>query len=158
MVTAHIPLGPGSRITGEARETLAGQLCQRYQAGESIRAIAADLGRSYGFVQTLLREAGVTLRTRGGDTRSSVARTRQAAVAQRTMTAPAVEDHVKVRPLEVQQQKGKGTKKAKSKDQVKKSKKSKHQPKPPTPEKSEKSKKKSGKSKDKDKASKKKNT
>lgn len=105
MVTADTPLGAGSRITGEARETLAGQLSRRYQAGESIRAIAADLGRSYGFVQTLLREAGVILRTRGGDTRSSVARERQATVAQRTTstTVPAVEDPEKVQSLEIQQ-------------------------------------------------------
>ena len=67
-------LARGARITGEQRTQLSEQVAQRYGSGESIRAIAADLGRSYGWVQTLLKEAGVQLRRRGGDTRSPSAR------------------------------------------------------------------------------------
>lgn len=67
-------LGRGSRIVGEQRSRLSTEMAGRYADGESIRAIAADLGRSYGWVQMLLKEAGVELRARGGDTRSAVAR------------------------------------------------------------------------------------
>ncbi|MEL4357242.1 MULTISPECIES: helix-turn-helix domain-containing protein [unclassified Luteococcus] len=66
---AETTLGRGARITGAAREQLAAQLVQRYERGESIRAIATDLGRSYGWVQGMLKQAGVTLRGRGGPTR-----------------------------------------------------------------------------------------
>ncbi len=51
-------LPKGSRITGEGRSDLAGTLVQRYQAGESIRSIAEDIGRSYGFVHGVLVESG----------------------------------------------------------------------------------------------------
>ena len=62
-------LKKGSRITGRARDELAPRLVRRYEAGESIRSIAGELGRSYGFVHGVLVEAGVTLRGRGGATR-----------------------------------------------------------------------------------------
>jgi hypothetical protein len=41
----------------------------RYDSGESIRALAATTGRSYGFVHRILTENGVSLRGRGGATR-----------------------------------------------------------------------------------------
>ena len=44
-------------------------LKKRYSAGESIRALAASTGRSYGFIHRILSESGVTLRGRGGATR-----------------------------------------------------------------------------------------
>lgn len=66
----------GARITGQARLEMAADVGRRYEAGGAIRAIAADLGRSYGFVQQLLVESGVPLRSRGGDTRSPAARAR----------------------------------------------------------------------------------
>jgi transposase len=59
----------GSRIVGDHRTRLAEELQQRYVGGESIRSIAEEVGRSYGFVQGLLKESGVSLRGRGGDTR-----------------------------------------------------------------------------------------
>ena len=46
---------------------------RRYLAGESIRSLATDTRRSYGFVQGLLKEAGVPLRARGGATRGAEA-------------------------------------------------------------------------------------
>ena len=54
------------RITGAERETWTRDYVKRYNAGHSIRTIAADTGRSYGFVHRILVEAGVRLRQRGG--------------------------------------------------------------------------------------------
>jgi hypothetical protein len=62
-------LAKGSRITGAQRGAVAAKYAKRYEAGESIRKIAEDAGRSFGFVHGVLKEAGVTLRGRGGATR-----------------------------------------------------------------------------------------
>jgi hypothetical protein len=62
-------LKKGTRVTGADREKLAGDLKRRYAQGESIRALAASTGRSYGFIHRILSESGVTLRGRGGATR-----------------------------------------------------------------------------------------
>ena len=62
-------LTKGSRITGDQRGSLATAFAERYAGGESIRSIAEDTGRSYGFVHGILKEAGATLRGRGGATR-----------------------------------------------------------------------------------------
>lgn len=70
----------GSRITGDGRKDLAGSLVERYQRGESIRSMAEDIGRSYGFVHGVLTEAGVQMRTRGGATRGPAAEARRAAL------------------------------------------------------------------------------
>ncbi len=64
-------LTKGSRITGADRGTLAAQFAERYARGESVRAIAEDTGRSYGFVHGVLVESGTTLRGRGGATRGA---------------------------------------------------------------------------------------
>jgi hypothetical protein len=56
-------------VTGADRSKLATDLKQRYDAGESIRALATTTGRSYGFIHRILTETGVTLRGRGGATR-----------------------------------------------------------------------------------------
>lgn len=64
------PLRVGRRseqIIGRERDRIAAQLRQRYQAGATIRDLAAETGRSFGWVRTLLLEAQVVLRTRGGD-------------------------------------------------------------------------------------------
>lgn len=62
-------LTKGARITGDQRSTLGAAFGQRYAGGESIRSIAADTGRSYGFVHGVLKESGAPLRGRGGATR-----------------------------------------------------------------------------------------
>jgi Helix-turn-helix domain len=62
-------LKKGTRVTGDDRTKLASNLKKRYDAGESIRSLAAATGRSYGFVHRILSETGVTLRGRGGATR-----------------------------------------------------------------------------------------
>lgn len=59
-------LDKGKRISGDLRCQVLEDFKQRYAAGESIRAIALESGRSYGYVQGLLREAGVEFRSRGG--------------------------------------------------------------------------------------------
>jgi hypothetical protein len=62
-------LKKGTRVTGADRAKLAADLKKRYDSGESIRALAAATGRSYGFVHRILTESGVSLRGRGGATR-----------------------------------------------------------------------------------------
>ena len=64
-------LTKGSRITGAQRSDLSSELASRYERGESIRQIAEETGRSYGFVHGVLKESGVQLRGRGGATRRS---------------------------------------------------------------------------------------
>ena len=69
-------LKKGSRVTGAAREKLAADLKKKYDSGASIRALAEETGRSYGFVHRMLSESGVTLRGRGGATRGKKAASR----------------------------------------------------------------------------------
>src|SRR4029453_5943854 len=63
-------LKKGARITGTQRDKLAVDLKKKYEKGASIRALAESTGRSYGFVHRVLSENGVTLRGRGGATRT----------------------------------------------------------------------------------------
>ena len=65
----NVPAHKGARITGSDRARLADEVCQKYQNGESIRNLAAETGRSYGFVHGLLVDSSVPLRGRGGATR-----------------------------------------------------------------------------------------
>ena len=67
------PLRKGTRVTGPDRAKMATDLKNRYDAGESIRALAVATGRSYGFIHRILTEQGVTLRGRGGSTRPRAA-------------------------------------------------------------------------------------
>lgn len=60
-----------SRVTGAARTALAADVKRRYEGGATIRQLAAELGRSYGFVYRLLDDAGAQMRGRGGDTRAT---------------------------------------------------------------------------------------
>jgi len=62
-------LKKGSRITGAERDKLAGDLRKKYESGQSIRLLAQESGRSYGFVHRILSESGASLRGRGGATR-----------------------------------------------------------------------------------------
>jgi hypothetical protein len=63
----------GARISGAERDEMASELKRRYESGESIRKIAAEVERSYGFVHRVLSESGVSLRGRGGATRRRAA-------------------------------------------------------------------------------------
>ena len=62
-------LSKGRRVSGNERDKLAVDLKKKYAAGASIRDLAAQTGRSYGFVHRVLSESGATLRGRGGATR-----------------------------------------------------------------------------------------
>jgi hypothetical protein len=62
-------LAKGARISGGVRDKLATDLKKKYEGGKSIRDLAGETGRSYGFVHRLLSESGVELRGRGGATR-----------------------------------------------------------------------------------------
>ncbi|NNG34304.1 helix-turn-helix domain-containing protein [Nakamurella aerolata] len=62
-------LGRGVRITGTDRSAVTESIRKRYESGESIRSLASDFGRSYGFVHRILTDDGVALRGRGGATR-----------------------------------------------------------------------------------------
>ena len=53
------------KITGIDRTDTAKDLAELYYAGDSIRAIVARTGHTYGLVRRLLLEAGVRLRPRG---------------------------------------------------------------------------------------------
>jgi hypothetical protein len=66
-------LKKGARITGGERSKLAADLKRKYASGSSIRELAGETGRSYGFVHRMLSESGVTLRGRGGATRGKKA-------------------------------------------------------------------------------------
>lgn len=44
-------LSKGKRVSGELRNEVQQSFVERYEAGESIRSLAAECGRSYGFVQ-----------------------------------------------------------------------------------------------------------
>jgi predicted transcriptional regulator len=65
--SSHRP--KGRRIVGDDRTELARLLRQRYESGVSIRDLAYQTGRSYGFVHRVLEESGTAMRGRGGDTR-----------------------------------------------------------------------------------------
>jgi hypothetical protein len=62
-------IAKGQRVTGAERETLTVDLVKKYKSGASIRELAADTSRSYGFIHRILKDAGVELRGRGGATR-----------------------------------------------------------------------------------------
>ena len=68
-----VELKKGSRVTGGDREGLSVQLKKKYEGGASIRSLAEESGRSYGFVHRILSESGATLRGRGGATRKKQA-------------------------------------------------------------------------------------
>jgi hypothetical protein len=64
-----VEIKKGARITGTARDELTVELVRKYDDGASIRELAEDSGRSYGFVHRVLADADITLRGRGGNTR-----------------------------------------------------------------------------------------
>ena len=62
-------LKKGSRVTGGDRDKLTSTLRKKYDAGSSIRELAASTGRSYGFIHRLLSASDAPNRGRGGATR-----------------------------------------------------------------------------------------
>ncbi len=63
-------LRKGARITGETRDKLTSDLRRKYERGQSIRSLAENTGRSYGFVHRILVDGEVPMRSRGGATRT----------------------------------------------------------------------------------------
>ena len=55
-----------SRLTGPERAALTKKVVAGYKKGATIRELAEAHGRSYGTIHTLLVEAEVVLRARGG--------------------------------------------------------------------------------------------
>ncbi|MGA9870633.1 MAG: helix-turn-helix domain-containing protein [Rhodococcus sp. (in: high G+C Gram-positive bacteria)] len=66
-------IAKGARITGDSRGQLSASLKDLYEAGASIRSLALQTGRSYGFVHQVLAESGARLRSRGGPNRTRIA-------------------------------------------------------------------------------------
>ncbi len=64
-------LKKGRRITGPERDSISEDLRKQYEAGASIRALAEQTGRSYGFVHGVLVDAGAAMRGRGGSSRTA---------------------------------------------------------------------------------------
>ena len=62
-------LPKGQRIDPATRRTIGEALRHAYLAGASLRAIASDTGRSYGWVHKTLTIVGCELRSRGGSRR-----------------------------------------------------------------------------------------
>ena len=91
-------LTKGARITGPQRETLATQFAKRYAAGESIRTIAEDSGRSFGFVHGVLKEVGTELRGRGGATRTAKATQVEKATAKKATAKATAKKATKKAP------------------------------------------------------------
>ena len=56
----------GVRVLGPDRAELQADLKAKYEAGASIRSLAQETGRSYGFVHKVLVESKTALRARGG--------------------------------------------------------------------------------------------
>ncbi|WP_225811278.1 helix-turn-helix domain-containing protein [Streptomyces spinosus] len=56
----------GRPITGPARIRVREQAARLYIAGSPITSVAQQIGYSYGTTRTLLIEAGVRIRARGG--------------------------------------------------------------------------------------------
>ncbi|MCU1646660.1 MAG: hypothetical protein JWN03_6935 [Nocardia sp.] len=67
-------LGKGTRVTGKSRDRLQSQLKKQYESGSSIRSLARETGRSYGFIHNVLVESHVQLRSRGGANRRKAAK------------------------------------------------------------------------------------
>lgn len=65
-----MPLHRYEHVSGSAREAAREAAAKLYAEGATVRHIAAELGRSYGFVHRLLVESGITLRSRGTRTRA----------------------------------------------------------------------------------------
>lgn len=55
-------------LTGDQRVSLGADMRAAYEAGASIRDLALQHDRSYGWAHRMLENAGATLRARGGGT------------------------------------------------------------------------------------------
>lgn len=65
------PIEKGARIVGDDRDKLKAALKAKYEAGATVRQLHQETGRSFGAIQRLLAESGVTMRPRGGARKSA---------------------------------------------------------------------------------------
>lgn len=61
-----IERNPGAHLTGTRRDTARQHAAHLYGQGGTIQSVAREIGGSYGLARTLLLEADVVLRGRGG--------------------------------------------------------------------------------------------
>ncbi len=64
-------LPKNKHLLGPERARFAAELKQAYLNGTSIRELAEQTDRSFGWIHRMLSEAGVTFRSRGGPTRAA---------------------------------------------------------------------------------------
>lgn len=57
---------PGTQLTGQARDKVRAEAARLYETGMTVDSVANAIGRSKGNTLTLLHEAGVQMRGRGG--------------------------------------------------------------------------------------------
>lgn len=62
---------PRKSLRPEQQDLVTTELRKQYDDGSTIRALAEESGRSYGYGHRSLSHAGVTFRPRGGSTSSS---------------------------------------------------------------------------------------
>jgi hypothetical protein len=60
-----------AHLTGTQRDTARQHAARPYGQGASIQSVAREIGGSYGLARTLLLEADVVLRGRGGGARKA---------------------------------------------------------------------------------------
>lgn len=72
------PLKRHQRISGEPRQKLQAEMVDKYGQGVAIRTLAAEYGRSYGFIHRLLLDAGVEFRARGGNNNRGLTKAQRA--------------------------------------------------------------------------------
>lgn len=61
----------GTQLVGQARDKVRAEAARLYKAGLTVEAVANKIGRSKGNTLTLLHEAGVQMRKRGGSNRKA---------------------------------------------------------------------------------------
>lgn len=61
----------GTHLTGQARDKARAEAARLYETGMTVDAVANAIGRSHGNTLTLLHEAGVQMRKRGGGNRKA---------------------------------------------------------------------------------------
>ena len=66
-------IAKGRRLTRTALVAFGQDARSEYDSGKTVRAIAAESGRSYGAVHNALRKAGVRFRRQGGTRRAEEA-------------------------------------------------------------------------------------
>jgi hypothetical protein len=70
-MTKKMEIEKRKRVSGKQRDEASLRIILAYEEGSSIRSIATEWGRSYGWVHRLLADGGVRFRPRGGNQRGA---------------------------------------------------------------------------------------